>query len=354
MVHRVYAGNAPARSMDRLVCIMRGARHMLWEVRRALALAFLFSGCIAVLALALPYYVAVILEATLRAGTIEPLVLMTAVVAVAMLMKIVLELARERTLHRAAIWLDHTLGRHLLEIGLRHGRLAADVESDARALALVRQALIGPLAPLLLALPWLPLVLAGLILIHPLIGAGVCAAVAGVLVLIVLRGPLTATARARGAAALATAEMWRLHPPTNGAVAAGQIVGEWERAHRGHVAAAYAETRRTSLLVTLARLLLSATQLAVWAGGAWLVMHHGLSPVSLVVAGLLAHHAVALIDALLAGLGEVTAVHVAWARLVARTSTEADAATPDWHAMPVGHALRLVAVDGQAVMGGRS
>jgi ABC-type protease/lipase transport system fused ATPase/permease subunit len=94
---------------------------MLKEVRRALLVAFAFSGAANVLMLATPLYTLQVFEAVVPLGSLETLLVLTVITAAAILALGLIEIARDVILQRAGVWLEHELGPHLLRNGLRQG-----------------------------------------------------------------------------------------------------------------------------------------------------------------------------------------------------------------------------------------
>lgn len=333
--------------------VMRKGRQMLGEVNRAIAVAFLFSGCIALLALALPLYIVIALDAVLASGTIETLVLAAPAIALALLAAVGLELARERCLARAGIWLGHMHGRHQLETGLRDGRTADEMTADAQALARVVEGLKGPHFRLLLDLPWLPLTVAAVALLHPALGGLLAGAtvLTGLAALLQMR--LTAASRAQAASSHAEAEAWRQAGAAGArTMTPDAVAAEWDSRDRGHVAAAWREGRRTALVRAAARLVLQLAQLGLWGLGAWLAMRGAISAVALVAAACLVHRCTSVLEAGLGSLGEITALRDAH-RQLKRLATESprpavDAEPPAAHPHATVGPVRLVLVGGRA------
>ena len=108
---------------------MRTSRQLLKQVRRAILAALVFSGFINLLMLALPLYTLQVFEAVVPTSSTETLVLLTAMAGGAILTLALLEAVRDRLFLRAGLWLDHTMGRHILENGLRLGSPVAELEA---------------------------------------------------------------------------------------------------------------------------------------------------------------------------------------------------------------------------------
>src|SRR5262245_19802727 len=157
----------------------------LQQVRRALAATLVLGGLASLLCLALPLYVLHVLESAIPGASLQTLGLLTLIAAGAAATLVCLLAARDRILLRSGLWLEHTLGRQLLERGERLGIAQAEIKKDADALGLFADALTTrAIAPALDAV-WLPLLLAALALLHPIMGA-IAALLAAALILVAL------------------------------------------------------------------------------------------------------------------------------------------------------------------------
>ena len=112
---------------------MRTSRRILGQIRRAVFVAFLFSGCINVLMLATPLYTLQIFENVVPVGSIETLLVLSAIVGAAVLAMALIEIARDRIMLRTGVWIDHELGQHILENGLKNHSQPADLKAEANA-----------------------------------------------------------------------------------------------------------------------------------------------------------------------------------------------------------------------------
>ena len=157
---------------------MRTSRRLLKQVRRALFAAFVFSGCVNLLMLATPLYTLQIFQSVVPLDSIETLLILTLITGGAILACAVIEMARDMVLLRAGLWLDHELGQHILENGLKAGRTPADLKADARALEQFRAFVASPAINPLFDAPWVPIFLLALLALNPVMGAVGLAAVA--------------------------------------------------------------------------------------------------------------------------------------------------------------------------------
>ena len=145
--------------------IVHGGRYF----TRVLVGAFVFSATINLLMLAMPLYSLQVFSRAIPSGNIDTLVMLTVIVVMALTLSATMETFRARILARAG---------NALEVTWR-GRLTADVlDASGRGrpdtapvsdLMEVKAAMSRPSLPALMDLPWVPLYVIGIYLIHPLL-----------------------------------------------------------------------------------------------------------------------------------------------------------------------------------------
>lgn len=293
---------------------MHTTRKLLGQVRRALLAALLLAGFANLLQLALPFYALHVFESALPAASLETVGLLALIAVGAGLTLVALVAARDRIVLRAGLWLDHTLGQHILENGARLGTPPAEIARSAAALARFTSALSDRSVVAMLEAPWLPLLLAAMALLHPIMGA-----VAGVSALLLMLATL-AQAGAIGRLARQAAEAgergarWWSASPTDGSLPP-EAADQWERLNRAHIATAYALGKRSVILTDLARLVRVGAQVALIAVGAWLVLTHALSPAALFACILVNVALLEPLERLVAALPAVRAAATAYRHL---------------------------------------
>lgn len=92
---------------------------MLKDVRCALLAAFAFSAATNVPVLSTPLHTMQIFDTVVPLGSLETLVIITALTAMTIMAMLLLEIAGDMILLRASIWMDHEVGRQILENGLK-------------------------------------------------------------------------------------------------------------------------------------------------------------------------------------------------------------------------------------------
>jgi ATP-binding cassette subfamily C protein len=151
--------------------------------RSHFAAAALFSLAINVLYLASPLYLLQVYDRVIPSGSNVTLLMLTAVLLVAIGALAALDLLRGRVLGRASLRLDRVLGDRLLAASVDRDTGRGLRSQGLRDLDTLRQYLTGGSLQAAFDLPWVPIYLAFIFLLHPLLGAF---ATGSVLVLVAL------------------------------------------------------------------------------------------------------------------------------------------------------------------------
>ena len=132
----------------------------------------LFSACLNMLMLSVPLYMMQLYDRVLATRNVDTLLVLTAMVAVALVILGLLDALRGRVNSRVSGWFDRELGGPVLSgavaDALRVGGSAS--AQGLRDLATVRGYLGGPALMPLFDAPWAPVFLAIVFLIHPVLG----------------------------------------------------------------------------------------------------------------------------------------------------------------------------------------
>ncbi|WP_454856074.1 type I secretion system permease/ATPase [Rhizobium binxianense] len=260
----------------------------------AFSLVFLYSCGYNLFLLAPSIYLLQIYDRVLSSRSADTLVMLTLIIAVAVIVGSVLDIVRRAALSRIGSWLDHRLRPVVLTASFEYAasadtNVAADCYKD---LAALRQFLDSPASALLFDVPWAPVFLLLLFLVHPLLGAiGLLSAV-GLLALALLtematRRPLAnanlALSRSylRFATALKYIQVIRAMGMQAGAA---QIVyRDAELARKAQDSAMH----RTEIILGFSKSIRTLTQILVMGAATWLVLEDNSSPGIIFVASLL-------------------------------------------------------------------
>ncbi len=314
---------------------------MLKDVRRAWLVAFVFSAFINVLMLSTPIYTLQVFETVVPLGSIETLVTITLIMSLAIASLALLEVTRDVVLLRASIWLDHELGRHVLENGLKLGLPAQEIKQDAKALEQFHTFLASSSAGVIMDAPFVPLFLVALMALNPVIGSVSMGCSAFLVFAALLQTLFTAKLQAESARTHERSEKWWRTVASNGQLAGSfglvkGITAQWESYNRSHISAAYSLGKRTSLVKAVARSIRIGAQIAIYGVGAWLVIKNELAPGALVASAILLSRALAPLEGLVGSVKNIQVAFAAYRRLKALADDAKVAALSDRDAEVVG------------------
>jgi PrtD family type I secretion system ABC transporter len=265
--------------------------------------AALFSCGINLLYLASPLYMLQVYDRVMASGSQYTLIMLTVALLLALATMAALDAIRARVLVRCGIAFDARLAARLMTAlidrfvysgSTRHAQLLRDLDQ-------FRQFLTGPGVHAIFDLPWMPIYVAILCLLHPLLGL-VAVAGAGVLLLLAVLNELVTSRPLKRAneaalrtygftdAALRNAEVIQAMGMQGG------LLGVWDGDRRDMLSAqAVASDRNASLtaLIKFSRLFLQSLILGV---GAWLAIDHAVTAGVIFAGSLLMGRALAPIE----------------------------------------------------------
>lgn len=273
------------------------------RLRGPLLVAAGFSAAVNLLMLTGPVYMLQVYDRVLSSGSVATLAGLFAIVVVLYAFLGLYEFLRARFLSRAALRLDALAGDAALRAALEPARGAAAPAGTRplRDLETVRSVLSGPAMTGVFDLPWMPIFLAVVFLIHPLLGwltlagAGVVAAAA--LVNQALTRTPVAEAMGIEAEERALVESGRRNAEVLRALGMeGRLVTRWRRVHGAALARGQDAAERSDIFAAFSksfRLLLQSALLTV---GAWLALRQEISPGMIIAASIIAGRALAPVD----------------------------------------------------------
>ena len=279
-------------------------RTLMSSMRGALFGIAAFSGVINLLALTGSLFMLQVYDRVLPSQSVPTLVALTVVVAGLFLFQAALDVIRSRLLVRVASRVDEALGertyRAVLELPLRV-LPAGDGLQPIRDLDTVRNFLSGPGPVALLDLPWIPIYLIFVYLLHPLLGLLATMGAVLMLALTLLTDYLS-----RGATAEAAGEAQRRHSLSaegrkNALVLrsmgfADRMVEKWLAASGGHLRAQQRASDVAGGLGSFAKVFRSFLQSAILALGAYLVIQGEVSGGVIIASSITSARALSPID----------------------------------------------------------
>ncbi|HRY06368.1 MAG TPA: ATP-binding cassette domain-containing protein [Hyphomicrobiaceae bacterium] len=321
---------------------MRTSRRMLKQARGALIKAFVFSGLINVLMMATPLYTLQVFETVVPLGSIETLVIITAITALALATLACLEIVRDLILARAGGWLDQEMGEFILENGLKAGQPGSELRQDIRALETLRGFIASPAVAPFFDGPWVPIFLIALALLHPLIGVLGAVSVAALFIVSLLQAGLTERLHRESLEARERSSQWWGLATSNATLVAALGLAEgvarrWGMSNRSQVAGNYSMLKRMSFVKSLARLVRLGAQIAIYALGAWLVIADQVTPGVLVASAILLARALAPMEQLVGAIKPAIGAWRAYQRLKAMPDAVRAVKIADDNDRPTGH-----------------
>ena len=290
--------------------------------RRVWAGVGLVSACVNLLMLAVPLYMMQIFDRVLTTGHIDTLLLLTAMVAGALLAFGLLDALRGRILFRVGAWLEGELGAPVLSGAVADAlRVGGGVSAQGlRDLAAVRSYVGGATVTPLFDAPWAPAFLAVVFLIHPLLGwIGLGGAV--LLALCAVANDLatrTRVAAANDAQAKALNEADAAVRNADAIAAMGMLpalVRRGEHATSGGPGRQAAASDIASAITSIARTSRFGLQVAMLGTGAYLVIGAELSPGGMIAASIVLARGLAPVEQSIGGWRAFVAARAAWRRL---------------------------------------
>jgi ATP-binding cassette subfamily B protein/ATP-binding cassette subfamily C protein len=271
--------------------------------RTALSWLAFFSLCINLLMLTVPLYMLQVYDRVLSSRSEDTLLvlLMIAIFALAVLGG--LDAVRGQMLARVGDWLDRRLSAAVFAEAVAKSvhRPGAGNVQGLRDLGLLRSFLTGPSVLPLMDVPWMPVFLGAIFLLHPYLG---WLAVAGAMVLLVLAlanelmtRTLLATSGGQSLRAVREADLAVRNADVIQAM--GMLNRVAERWRPGYLEASAAQARAGSvstMLTAASKFVRLSLQVGVLSIGAWLVLRAELSAGAMIAASILMARALSPVE----------------------------------------------------------
>ena len=290
--------------------------------RRVWAGVAAFSAFLNLLMLAVPLYMMQIFDRVLTTGHIDTLLVLTAMVAAALIVFGLLDALRGRILARVGAWLEGELGGSVLSGAVSDAlRSGGGVSAQGlRDLAAVRGYVGSPSVAPLFDAPWAPVFLAVVFLIHPVlgwIGLGGALLLAGCAVANDL-GTRKRVAAANDAQAKALNEADAAVRNADAIVAMGMLPALVRRSGQpapGGLRRQVAANDIASAIAAFAKASRFALQVAMLGVGAWLVIGAEMSPGGMIAASIVLARGLAPVEQSIGSWRAFVAARAAWRRL---------------------------------------
>jgi PrtD family type I secretion system ABC transporter len=289
----------------------------------AWSLAAFGLGC-NILLLASPLYMLQVYDRVMVTGRVETLVLLTVLACGALLVFGLLDALRGIVLVRMSGWLGERLGPVLLRASAR-AQIAGDPSGaqPLRDLQQVQNFVASGAMPTLFDVPWTPVFLLLVWILHPWLGMVAVASTVLLLAMGLAHEAVTRRATLHGAAAqiVATQQAEATIRNAEAVQAMGMmpaLAARWSRANTFAVEAMRSGGERGALLLGLAKFLRVFVQSAVLGFGAWLVLRGELTGGAMIASSILLGRALGPVEGAMGALRNLALARVAWRRMQTR------------------------------------
>lgn len=284
-----------------------------------------FSLCINLLLLAPAIYMLQVYDRVITSGSVPTLVMLTLVILFLFLTIGALEWVRSQILLRLGLRLELALDDRVFDVSFREALYTGGRAAQGQALADLsglRQYVSSPAPNALFDVPWLPVYLLVMYLLHPLFG------LVGLISAMVLLGLALVNARLSRAPlkevsdATTESNAFVLRNLRNAEVVESMgmladIRRHWQQRHHrllaGHISAA----GRSGVLGSVSRVFRLAVQSLILGLGAWLVIEQRITPGVMIAGSILLGRALAPVDLLIGGWRQWVQTRLQYQRLQA-------------------------------------
>jgi PrtD family type I secretion system ABC transporter len=284
--------------------------------------AALFSFCINLLYLGSPLYMLQVYDRVLASGSRDTLVMLTVALVLALATMAALDAIRARVLVRCGVGFDARLSARLMTALIDRGARSGGTRQAEllRDLDLVRQFLAGVAVLAIFDLPWMPIYVAVLCLLHPVLGLIALVGGLGLLVLAALNELVTgpplrraneAAQRSYGVtdAALRNAEVIQAMGMQAG------LLARWQRDRREMLSSQAVANDRNATVSALTKFTRLLLQSLILGAGAWLALDRAVSPGVIFAGSLLMGRALVPIEQLVGAWKQLVGARQAYRRV---------------------------------------
>lgn len=289
--------------------------------RRNLVTVGIFSFIVNVLVLAIPIYLFNIADRVLTSQSVDTLMMLTLIVGGAILMHVLLDIARRLILLRTALDMESKLGEPVLSAAARAAQNGSSREFQILGeLQHLRSFITGPVILTMFDAPVAPLYMAAVFLIHPHLGFLVCGAAVGLLVIAGLNQKITAVpfgrANAFGTRANLQADaMARNAQAMNAMGMIPEGVSIWGGETAESLKSQSVAQDRNIFLTGVSRFLRLGTQISLLGWGAWLAINGHLTGGMIIAASIIGSRALQPIEGTIEGWRAFVQARSAYSRI---------------------------------------
>ncbi|MDW8398474.1 MAG: ABC transporter transmembrane domain-containing protein, partial [Acetobacteraceae bacterium] len=292
------------RGPDALRAALSACRREFWTVG-------LFSGVVNLLQLTVSIYMLQLFDRVYAARSSETLWFLTLIALAALLLLAILEACRGIVMARLAAWMEARVAPEAFLRGVEAELRGRPYRMEAlRDLGLLRGWLGSPGALAVYDVPWVPIYLGVIFLLHPWLG---WTALGGAVLLFVLTlatewltAPLLREAGARQLASQRRAEATARNAEVIDSMGmARPLLAAWQTGLEQAAEPARRAADRAAVLLAIGRFARLALQVAVLGLGAWLVLRQELTPGASIAASIIMGRALAPVEQMIGGFKQL-------------------------------------------------
>src|SRR3954447_4965047 len=279
-----------------------------------------FSLVINILMLTSSLYMMQVYDRVIGSGSLGTLLFLTLAAAGALGLMAGLDFIRSHVLSGLGAWIERRLGATALERSLEGVLAGRNERTDAlRDLGTLRGFFSGGVTFLFDA-PWVPVYIAVIYLLHPVLGHTAVAAAVILFTLALVNNALTSSPLAAAGAASLRAMRTADAALRNAEVVEAMdlmpgIVRRWEKDQSAMLENQASVARTGALLLDVTKFLRQMVQIAILALGAWLVIKHELSGGSMIAGSIILSRALQPVEQAISGWKQVSNARAANRRL---------------------------------------
>ncbi|WP_237216202.1 type I secretion system permease/ATPase [Falsiroseomonas oryziterrae] len=290
--------------------------------RRQLVAVAVFSGMVNLLQLTVSIYMMQVFDRVLSTRSLDTLYYLTAIALFALLVMAILDGLRGQVMQRIAAWVEGKAAPEAfiraIEAQLRNRPYRMEALRD---LGVCRSWLGSPASLTLFDVPWVPIFLAVIFLLHPTLG---WIALMGALTLFVLTlaNEWATGALVRQASTGAIASQRRAESIVRNAEVIdsmgmnGAVLQRWREGLAATLPPQERAADRAAILLSITRFFRLAVQVAVLGVGAWLVLEQQLTAGASIAASIIMGRALAPVEQMIGGWKQLVQARQAYRRLL--------------------------------------
>ncbi len=281
-----------------------------------------FSLFINILQLTFPIYMLQIYDRVLSSYSLPTLYAITVAAVLSLIVMGLLEFVRSRLLVRCGVAIDQSLSSDVLDQVLKKSALLGMQASDAslRDVNILRNFFAGSAIMALFDIPWSPLFLAVIYILHPLLG--IVATMGAVLLLVfavinekVTRKPLDAANIVNGVSTRFTEMARRNAQAVRSMGMVGNVIQRWQGLNDSVTKLQTQASRNGGLLQSLSGWLRQSMQVFIYGVGAWLTLKGDATAGCMIAASIIMGKALAPVMAGISTWKSLVEARGAWKRL---------------------------------------